>query len=273
MKWRIIKEDKKNYAYNMAVDEAILIGVINGTSLPTIRFYDWEPPTASCGYNQTASNEVDFNVLKKKGYGFVRRPTGGRLVLHKNEVTYSVIAPLEDFLSGNVTHTYSMISLALANGLKKMGIDVSLEKGTLSTAHQRASANPCFTSASRYELSYNKKKIVGSAQVRRDNCFLQHGSILLDQNQKEVAELLPGFDDDKRKRIMKYLDIKTVAINQILKNKIDFYTAVNYLILGFVDEWKIKNFITDGKLSDDELKSVTYLISEKYNNDSWNFKK
>ena len=273
MMWRIIVEGKNKPAYNMAVDEAILNNVIKKQSPPTIRFYDWNPPTASCGYNQSAKKEVDLKILKEKGYGFVRRPTGGRLVLHKNEITYSVIAPLEGFLSGNITHTYSLISLSLAKGLKKIGVDVSLEKGLLSSASQRETANPCFTSTSRYELSYKNRKIVGSAQVRKENCFLQHGSILLDENQKEVGELLPDFDEEKRGRIIKYLEKKTVAINDIIKNKIDFYTSVNYLILGFKDEWITEEFFIENTLSKDEINDITYLITYKYNDDAWNFRK
>ncbi len=273
MKWRIIVDYKNSPEYNMAKDEAILQGVIDKKSPPTIRFYDWNPPTASCGYNQTAEKEVDFTLLRKKGYAFIRRPTGGRLVLHKNEVTYSVIAPLKDFLNGGITHTYSQISLALAKGFEQMGIDVQLEKGSLSSQHQRQNSNPCFTSASRYELSFQRKKIVGSAQVRKENCFLQHGSILLNGNQREVGELLPISDKEKRKKIIDYLDRKTISINQILKNKIDFYTAVNYLILGFEEAWESEEFFKDNSLSSFEEDKITYFILNKYKRDSWNYRR
>ena len=117
MKWRFLIDGKLSPAENMALDEAIFECVQDGRSLPTIRFYNWEPSTVSCGYNQEVAKEVDFAELKKHDYGFVRRPTGGRLVLHNNEVTYAVISPFEGRLSGNVTESYSEISKALAKGL------------------------------------------------------------------------------------------------------------------------------------------------------------
>ena len=157
MHWRILNSGKKSPAENMAIDEAILEAVITGKSLPTIRFYDWNPSTASCGYNQKVDDEVDFSALEKFGFGFVRRPTGGRLVLHDQEITYSVIAPIEGKFAGSVTQAYSVISLALAEGLREMGVDVELEKGSLDSKHQRQAANPCFSSSSKYELKCQNK--------------------------------------------------------------------------------------------------------------------
>ena len=272
MNWRIIKQGKNNSAYNMALDEAILLGVIKKESPPTIRFYDWSPPTASCGYNQKAEKEVDFAELNRRGYGFVRRPTGGRLVLHKNEITYSVIAPASGFLNGSITHTYSEISKALAKGLQLMGINVALEKGALSSVHQREVGNPCFTSTSRYELAYKRKKIVGSAQVRKENCFLQHGSILLNENQGEVGEILPNLDKNKKEKIVNYLKKKTIAINEILSFPIDFRTAVDFLIQGFILSWDTEFFNVENKLFEEEKKMTEYLIKSKYSSEKWNKK-
>jgi len=272
MKWRIIIQKKNDPAYNMALDEAILMSVIEKKSPPTIRFYDWNPPTASCGYNQTAENEVDFEILAKKGYEFIRRPTGGRLVLHKDEVTYSVIAPLDGFLGGSVTHTYSQISKALAKGLHLMGIDVILEKGSLSSSHQREAGNPCFTSTSRYELAYKRKKIVGSAQVRKENCFLQHGSVLLHENQGEVGKILPKLTDDKKEKIVNYLKKKTIAINEVLDTPLDFKKAVQFLTEGFILEWDTEDFVLNNELTNEEKKITEYLIKSKYQTEKWNKK-
>ncbi|MEA1972687.1 MAG: octanoyltransferase, partial [Candidatus Cloacimonadota bacterium] len=223
MEWRVIvHQNRLSPAENMAIDEAILLGNIAGTSTPTIRFYEWEPATASIGYNQSAKKEVDFDLLHKYNYGFVRRPTGGRLVLHNDEITYAVISKTVERLAGNITKSYSEISKALAAGLQKIGVDVAFEKGVLSSAHQREANNPCFTSASKYELKYKKKKIVGSAQVRKEDCLLQHGSILLDYSQNIVADIIPNLDSDKREKLKRYLGKKTICINEILKNEINF---------------------------------------------------
>ncbi|MDY6914858.1 MAG: lipoate--protein ligase family protein, partial [Candidatus Cloacimonadota bacterium] len=200
MEWRIINSGKRSPAWNMAADEAIFNSIIAGESPPTIRFYDWSPPTLSYGYNQEVEKEIDFEQLIKYNFGYVRRPTGGRMVLHYEEVTYSVISPLQNRLSGSILETYSEISTALLTGLKNMGVAAKFEKKGLSTEQQRRSANPCFTSSSRFELNYKHSKIVGSAQVRKNNTLLQHGSILLHHDQSLVAEFIPGLSRQQRER-------------------------------------------------------------------------
>jgi len=270
MKWRVLNSGKCGAAENMAIDEAILNGTINGTSLPTIRFYDWKPPTASCGYNQNAEKEVDFNALQEFGYDFVRRPTGGRLVLHDHEITYAVIAPTSGKLGGNVTASYSEISRALAAGLKILGINVELEKGNLSSAHQREDVNPCFTSSSRYELTYNKKKIVGSAQVRKDGVLLQHGSILMEYNQRKLADLIPGLNENDRKRLATLLSGKTVAINEIIEQPTSYEDAVIALTVGFETTWNFDTFFACEDLEPEERKQVIMLMNSKYLTDEWN---
>ncbi|MDP8203984.1 MAG: lipoate--protein ligase family protein [Candidatus Tenebribacter mawsonii] len=273
MKWRFLVSGKLSPAENMAIDEAIFGSIQDGRSLPTIRFYRWEPSTVSCGYNQEVAKEVDFMALEKYELGFVRRPTGGRLVLHDDEVTYSVISPASGRLSGNVTESYSEISLALAAGLKKMGIDVDFEKGNLSSEHQRQAANPCFTSSSRYELSYKRKKIVGSAQVRKNGCLLQHGSILLNYGQSKLAKILPGLTDEQKERMAKYLKRKTIGINEILNMPISYKTAVNYLIEGFKENWINDEFEIHENLEVHELDIAEKLRISKYLTDEWNHKK
>ena len=273
MKWRFLIDGKLSPAKNMAMDEAIFECVQEGRSLPTIRFYNWEPSTVSCGYNQEVAKEIDLVALRKQDFGFVRRPTGGRVVLHDNEVTYAVIGPAEGRLSGNVTESYSEISKALAKGLELMGINVDFEKGNLSSEHQRQTANPCFASSSRYELSYQRKKIVGSAQVRKNNCLLQHGSILLNYNQSKLVQIIPDLTDDQKDRMANYLKRKTIAINEVLKVPKNYDETVNFLMKGFEEKWIMDNFIIHENLETYELEAAERLRLTKYLTDEWNLKK
>ena len=270
MNFRIIKSGKKSPAENMAIDEAILNGIIAGTSPSTIRFYDWVPSTASIGYNQEAEKEIDFALLEKMGFGFVRRPTGGRLVLLDEEITYAVIVPTIEKFSGKVTDSYSEFSRALAVGLRLLGVNVEFEKGNLSASHQRQNANPCFTSSSRYELTFERKKIVGSAQVRRENALLQHGSILLNHDQSKVAHLLPNLENKQREKLANSLTKKTISINQILDTKINFSDAISCFIAGFKKKWNCDNFYISNKLTEIEQTEVQKLIQIKYSQDKWN---
>ncbi len=273
MKWRILTNGKLSPAENMAIDDAVFQLIQQGKSLPLIRFYDWEPASLSLGYNQCAKKEVDFDVLNEKGYGFVRRPTGGRLVLHKDEITYAVIAPTSDKLSGNVLQSYGKISTALAEGLKKMGLNVEFEQKTLTSFSQREAVNPCFNSSSKYELAVEGKKIVGSAQARANDVLLQHGSIIFQENQSEIAQLMPNLNNNLRKRLADMMNRKTVSINQVLSTPIDYNSAVNCLIKGFMQAWDNDEFTIINSLEAFEQELVEKLIKNKYSTDEWNFKK
>ncbi|MBN2829014.1 MAG: lipoate--protein ligase family protein [Candidatus Cloacimonetes bacterium] len=273
MRWRIIFQGRLGSAENMAIDEALMIAIEEGKSLPTIRFYDWEPATVSCGFNQKAKEEVDFAEVEKKGYGFVRRPTGGRVVLHKDEVTYAVITPCIEKFEGGITDTYAEISKALGKGLLKLGVPIEFEKGDLTATEQRLNANPCFTSTSRYELKCFGKKIVGSAQVRKGNMLLQHGSILLNQNQEEVAWLVPGLEKEKKEKLARFLARKTISINQAQSRKIEYSEAIKALAEGFMEQWDSDEFIVSDELTAYECKLTAELKEKKYGSDNWNFRK
>jgi len=273
MQWSILNSGEKSPAENMAIDEAILEAVIAGKSLPTIRFYAWNPSTVSCGYNQKVDDEIDFTNLEKFGFGFIRRPTGGRLVLHDQEITYSVIAPIEGKFAGNVTQAYSVISLALAEGLQKMGVDVELEKGNLEVKHQRQAANPCFSSSSKYELKCQNKKIVGSAQVRRNDALLQHGSILLNNDQSQIAFLLPNLSQEKKLQLSKFLKRKTITVNSVLQNPVNYAQAQECLKHGFKKSWNEDFFSNHNELSHYEIEISSRLLHTKYLTDEWNKRK
>lgn len=270
MKWRIINTGKNDSAMNMAIDEAIMLGIMAGTSLPTIRFYDWDPATVSCGYNQDVAKEVDFEAVEKGGYGFVRRPTGGRLVLHEKEITYSVIAPADGRLGGSVLESYGVISKALARGMELLGVGVEFEKGNLTAHHQRQQANPCFTSSSRLELKYDNRKIVGSAQVRKNNVLLQHGSILLHQNQEKIAYLVPGLSAEQRAKLASFLKRKTVAINEITSETVSFEQAADSFGRGFIESWSEDEFEFHNCLTRVENESSAELKKSKYLTVKWN---
>ncbi len=273
IEWRVVVSGKLSAAENMAIDEAVFNGIIAGTSVPTIRFYDWIKPTASYGYNQVWDKEVDPVLLEKYDFDYVRRPTGGRLVLHNEEITYAVIARAEEQLAGNVIQSYSEISRALREGFQQMGLEVDLEKGELSSQHQRQEKNPCFTSSSRYELKMKNKKISGSAQVRKKNVILQHGSILLDRDQSVVADILPGLGDEQRIRVKNFLKRKSTTINENLREKMHFTRGAEHFINGFKIAWDADKFSYYDDFEEHEKKEIERLKSTKYSSEDWNKRK
>lgn len=183
--WRLIVSPAAAGAWNMAVDEAVLENVIAAKSPPTLRFYTWNPACLSLGYNQKATESCDMDAIRAYGYTMVRRRTGGRAVLHDDELTYSVCADSSLFGGGAVLDVYMMISSALADGLKAFGVNADLVPHGSGKGADKTSA--CFDVPSSFEIAWNGRKLVGSAQFRAGRHFLQHGSILLSA---DVAALL-----------------------------------------------------------------------------------
>lgn len=159
----------------MAVDESLLRSPESGW---TLRFYGWERPTVSLGYSQPARLGVDGALARSLGVGVVRRPTGGRAVLHADEITYAIVAPVDEGpLAGGISSSYRRIALGLQAGLARLGAEVRVER--TGAAPAPGIKGPCFSARTRYELSVSGRKLIGSAQRRADQRLLQHGSLLL----------------------------------------------------------------------------------------------
>lgn len=194
--WRFIDSGPNLGAYNMAVDEELLARAQAGETMPVFRFYTWDPPAVSLGRFQKIETAVNFEACKQRGIDIVRRVTGGRAVLHHKELTYSIVARMDNRLfPSTVLGTYKIIAAGLLQGLKNLGIPAEM----VSRANRRAALvktganNPaCFSSPSWYELLVNNRKIIGSAQRRLSGAFLQHGSILMDYDLTLESEVIPG---------------------------------------------------------------------------------
>ena len=176
--WRLLVDAPLVGAWNMAVDEVLLDGVAAGTTPPTIRFYGWNPPCLSLGYFQPF-DVVDVDGCRALGVDVVRRPTGGRAILHDRELTYSVALPASVLgQDGGVLPSYYRLSLALQDGLRRLGVPATVapESASSSAAHGPV----CFDRPSAHEILLHGRKLVGSAQMRRGSGLLQHGSILIE---------------------------------------------------------------------------------------------
>ena len=192
--WNFINTGSKNPYYNMAMDEALLNFVSRGEIDPVIRFYTWNPATLSIGYFQRLQKEIDIDKVKEKGYGLVRRQTGGRGVLHDKELTYSVIVPeSHPNMPSTVTEAYKIISQGLLEGFKNLGFEtyfaIPRSKEERDKLKQPRSS-VCFDAPSWYELVVEGRKIAGSAQTRQKGVILQHGSILQDIDIDDLFDML-----------------------------------------------------------------------------------
>lgn len=268
-KWRFINTNFNTAAYNMAVDEALLRSCQQGISDPVFRTYGWQPPGVSFGYTQDPLSEFNLDACRERGVDIVRRMTGGRAVYHHREVTYSVVAlENEATLGGSIQQAYQVINQGLATGIAKLGVEPDFEKAKFQPDREKVKS-PCFTAAARYELTYDGKKMVGSAQRKIENMLLQHGSILLAGHQLEMVTLT-NFDRHRRQSLTQYLEKNTISISQILDRTVTFDELVPALKNGFAEQLKIE--LVEDELTPDEIKEIDRLVIEKYSQDEWNFK-
>lgn len=192
--WRLLDTPPAPGAWNMAMDEALADGVREGGA-PVLRLYRWSPPCLSLGRNQPAAGRYDEEALRRRGIDVVRRPTGGRAVLHSRELTYSVAVGEETL--GSPRAAYATINRALVAGLRRLGVAAQLQPRTADRAPV-PSLSPCFRDPVEGEVVAAGRKLVGSAQRRDRGVLLQHGSLLLDDDQDVVRALLrdpPARDD------------------------------------------------------------------------------
>lgn len=244
----------------MALDEAISEAVRTKLSPPTLRFYQWDRPSLSIGYFQKIS-DVNISYCKEKDYPVVRRLTGGRAILHDSELTYSFSSPSDHpQFNGGLHENYSLLSNALVYGLKLAGIDA---KSSFRKKRSAGHKNPaCFKSVSYGEIAVNRKKIIGSAQKRYSNGFMQHGSILMNLDAKELSNTLlenSGENFSAITTINEHLpDVTVDALKSSLKE-------------AFEKQIKVK-LISD-KPTQFELDLAKSLEADKYAAEEWNYKK
>ncbi|MDT2045495.1 lipoate--protein ligase family protein [Bacillus sp. 1780r2a1] len=274
-KWRFIDSKERSPYYNMALDEALLEWHSTGQIPPTIRFYGWNPPTLSIGYFQKAEKEINFEQVDELGLGFVRRPTGGRGVLHDEELTYSVIVS-ENYpnMPKTVTEAYRVISEGLLEGFRSLGLEAYFaiprtEEEKNSLKNPRSSV--CFDAPSWYELVVEGRKIAGSAQTRQKGVILQHGSILLEIDEDKLFSVFNYPNDRVKERMQRAFRSKAVAINAIAGRKIQMEEAKEAFYKGFASALNID--LEPYELTEEEERYVEELAQKKYASDEWNFRR
>lgn len=180
--WRVITDEGHGASRNMALDHALARSVGDGEAV--LRLYRWSRPSVSFGRNEPAAGRYSWPAARERGVDYVRRPTGGRAVLHADELTYAVIAPAGAL--GGARAAYHRINEALAAALRALGATVEVAADGAALAPD---AGPCFRSPAAGEVVAGGRKLVGSAQARIEGALLQHGSIILSGDQSLLEEL------------------------------------------------------------------------------------
>jgi lipoate-protein ligase A len=293
--WRLLIDQPARGAANMARDEAIAT-CAHGGPPPTLRLYRWRPACLSLGRFQRSA-EVDRAACARDCVEVVRRPSGGRALLHGCELTYAVIARADHPLLGgaSILESYRRISLALLAGLRRLGVAAELrpatsrrgdrvtgrqgDEATENDALTHSPAHPvthspahasaaCFDTAAAYELTVAGRKLVGSAQTRWNvgghagaGVLLQHGAIPLTPHAGRLAALLRRAPDD--------LGAKMIALDEALGRTATFDELAQALVAGFTESWGVA--FERGELTDQERALEEQLRADKYASDGWTY--
>lgn len=255
--WRYINSGPADGVFNMTTDEALATQI--DQALPILRVYSWQPFTISLGYHQSLDT-LNVEQCRKDGLGIVRRPTGGRAILHAQEVTYSVIIPKSHPLyKKSSLSIYKLISGALVAGLNDLGMPAILEKKNghdteFSRYHKRFS---CFATSAKYEIHHESKKFVGSAQRRFENGLLQHGSILVGDEHLNLTKYVSANGNGDAEKSRALLQSRTATLESILKRKTSYDELADCLKQGFEKTFDV-TFITD-EFSAEELQRIQQL--------------
>lgn len=267
--WRLLVTGFADAATNMAVDEAIQTAHARGEVPPTLRLYGWAPPAVSIGYFQRMAAEVDLDACRRLGYGYVRRPTGGRAIFHHEELTYSVVIR-EELLPGGVLETYRTLARGLVAALRRLGAPAELAPGEPDPRLAGEPSAACFDTPSAYELVVAGRKVVGSAQTRREGTILQHGSVLLDLDAELLFTLL-RVPAGQRDAAVAHLRSRAAGLRQVLGRELGWEEAARALPEGFREALGLR--FTPGDLTPGERQLAARLVAEKYGADAWNLRR
>ena len=269
--WRVIIEpDFQNGPNNMAIDGAILESVAKGRQPPTLRLYGWRPMCLSLGYGQR-TRDADMGRLQAHGWHLVRRPTGGKAILHGDELTYSLSLPLAHPLAAaNVIESYRRISRGLLQTLRNLGLRAASEHQAAD--HQGQTQGPvCFDISSPYEITVNQRKVIGSAQLRRRGGLMQHGAIPLSGDIARICDALT-FDSPQARQLHKQkLRRHAATLADALGHPLSWTEAAAALERGFCQAFQLA--MTRGRLSDDEERRRAALLTERFDNPAWTNKR
>lgn len=266
--WRLLDSGDADGPLNMAVDDALLDALVAGVGRPTLRFYGWRPPAVSLGYFQPLDEGISLPEIAARGFGLVRRPSGGRAILHKDEVTYSVTVPEGQVESGqSVMGSYRSISRGIEAGLGLLGLGAELADRK-DQPRMKAEGLPtvCFAKAARCDMTFEGRKIVGSAQTRRRGVIMQHGSVPIHIDPAEHLAVMPGGGTDEESQ--RRLRGAACGVADALGRPVSYDELSQALAEGFAQ--RLGLVLEPGELSDWERRRADELYATRYTTDAWN---
>lgn len=262
--WRLIIDPPLDGATNMARDEALLVLHARGTAAPTLRLYGWAPACLSLGRFQR-SGEIDRERCEAEGVAVVRRPSGGRALLHERELTYALVARDDSALgAGSISESYRRISAGLLAGLAHLGAYAALApREDRRKAKDEPQTAACYDSPAAYELVVDGRKLVGSAQKRHGGALLQHGALPFAPHAERLSRLLHRPPPDLAARML--------TLDQVLGRAVYFDEVAEALVNGCAATWNV-SFERAG-WTDEELALAEELRAARYTTEAWTWER
>src|SRR3989441_6833511 len=207
--YRFLNTYVQDAAMNMAIDESVLIHHLQGEAPPTLRVFRWSQPSISLGRFQSIEREILSEMCQQQGVALVRRPTGGRAVYHRDEFTYSIVTGKRDGVPAGVVAAYAYLAQGLIAALQSLGVPAILSDERVSKQPSAA----CFASSTQADLTSGGFKLVGSAQVWKDDALLQQGSLPLDDRAAEFFAMLRYPNEEVREEALALYREKTTPLH------------------------------------------------------------
>lgn len=252
----------------MAIDEAMLRSYRAAHMQPTLRLYGWETPAVSIGYFQDPRREVNGAYCRDHNISIVRRPTGGKAVLHGQDLTYSVVAGGDTMpFSTSIMETYRVVSRCLVGGLARAGVTAWMVDENECAGSLYKKKPCCFSRPLRHEITVNGRKICGSAQMRIRDAFLQHGSLLMDVDPAAVCRAI-GTGNAVESREIEKLRRSVTSIRECAGDGLPLSMLCRCVTEGFEEGLSIR--FAEGGLTAEEEQLAAKLLEGKYKTEQWN---
>ena len=262
--WRLLIHDHLDGATNMAIDEAIADAVRERIAPPTLRFYQWQPACLSIGRMQKIVT-VDGTRCAERGWDIVRRSSGGRAVLHIDELTYSMTAAeTEPCMVGGIIPSYRRISDGIMQGLAQIHIQADQ---TEERPGRKAESGPiCFDVSSMYELSFGGRKVIGSAQKRSKGVVMQHGAIPLGGDIGRITDAL-AYSPEEREVERARIRALATTIEDVAGQRLPAIYVADAIATGLAK--KLNVGLVSAELTEFERDRYQQLRAEKYAHPDW----
>jgi lipoate-protein ligase A len=255
--YRFMNTGIQDAALNMAIDEAILLHHLRGDVPPTLRVFRWSQPSISLGRFQNVEREIELERCHEHGVALVRRPTGGRAVYHEDEFTYSIVIGKRYGVPSGVVAAYAYLSQGLLAALRLLGVEAEM-------SDERVKKHPsaaCFASSTQADLTSGGFKLVGSAQVWKEDVLLQQGSLPLEDRASDFFDLLRYSDEETRRQALAIYREQTTPLHTLAPTAT--WDKVAYAFQQGFSSFLRNEFVQD-ELSASEWELARQLVNEKY---------